>query len=749
MKNLKIKSKLLVCFSFVIVLTVILSVFAVTSLESVRSAYSYMDNFPKERRAEIKEVNTAFIDIRANVARSAIYIGNASKLDGLKAAIADDLTAIDLHIKNYIDILNADTKVTSEARKNRTDAIAAYQSALEEYKATIMEPVFQAAYANKLPSIVTAFEQAAPIVDTLNQTLKTLITAADSLAASTAENTEASVKTSILILIITAAFVVVASIILAMIIAGMVTKPIVRLVAIAESLSKGDLNVNISNNSKDETGLLSQNIEKVIHTLRSLIDEMNFMAKEHDVTGDIDVRINSKAYTGAYNEVADAVNKMVDGHIQTKKKAVECFNKISSGDFSATIEKLPGKKIFINDGIESLRQNLMLVNREVVDMANATIEGDLNRRVDTTKYSGDWVTLMDGLNGVLTAVSEPITEATAIIAQMSQGNFDSKVTGNYKGGFAEIKNSLNFTVSTINSYIVEINKTLSDVASGDMTKKIGREYVGQFASIKDSINTISSSLNKTLSEITLAAEHVLSGARQISSSAMSLAEGATEQASAVQELTASVELINAQTQVNASSAGSANELSLKSTEYAKNGNVEMKEMLTSMQGIKDASNNISKIIKVIEDIAFQTNLLALNAAVEAARAGAHGKGFAVVAEEVRNLAARSQTAAKETTELIEDSINKVNDGTKIAQVTASSLELIVENASSVSAIITQISNASQEQAEAVSQVSIGLSQISQVIQTNSSTSEESASASEELNSQAEMLKEMVSFFKLA
>ncbi|WP_303869088.1 methyl-accepting chemotaxis protein [Acetobacterium wieringae] len=287
-----------------------------------------------------------------------------------------------------------------------------------------------------------------------------------------------------------------------------------------------------------------------------------------------------------------------------------------------------------------------------------------------------------------------------------------------------------------------------EIANGnlDVDVKIdSRDEVGElglaFVKMTDHINEI-------MTNIDSAAEQVSAGSKQIADSSMGLSQGATEQASSIEELTASIEEISAQTRLNADSAGEANELAELTRVNAVQGNNEMKRMLKSMEEINESSTNISKIIKVIDEIAFQTNILALNAAVEAARARQHGKGFAVVAEEVRNLAARSADAAKETTRMIEGSIKKVDDGTKIATTTAVALNQIVEDVAKVSSIVENIAIASNEQAIGISQINQGIMQVSEVVQMNSATSEESAAASEELSSQAELLREQAARFTL-
>ncbi|MCI8994149.1 MAG: HAMP domain-containing protein [Lachnospiraceae bacterium] len=347
-------------------------------------------------------------------------------------------------------------------------------------------------------------------------------------------------------------------------------------------------------------------------------------------------------------------------------------------------------------------------------------------------------------------IALPVRLIEDSMKEVVKGNLSVTVDYEAADEFGSMADSMRRVTSEISTIIKDIETILCGMADGDftVTSSASELYKGDYQKIFHAMKMIKDNFNETLSTLNRSADQVSSGSDQVSSGAQALSQGATEQASSVEELAASINEIS--THINQNSQ-SALEASTKSTQVgmkAGESNERMQDMLKAMGDINDSSGEIGKIIKTIEDIAFQTNILALNAAVEAARAGAAGKGFAVVADEVRNLASKSAEASKNTAALIENSLQAVENGKKIADETAQSLEVVISDIQEASSMMDTIAKASREQAEAISQITVGIDQISSVVQTNSATAEESAAASEELSGQAQILKDLVRKFKL-
>ena len=337
----------------------------------------------------------------------------------------------------------------------------------------------------------------------------------------------------------------------------------------------------------------------------------------------------------------------------------------------------------------------------------------------------------------------PLQLAVSSAQRIALGDLSESMKFQSKDEVGELADAINAMIVSLKVKAEEATR----IARGDLRVQVvvasDQDVMGK------AFQEMVANLNDVLSEVHNASTQIDSGSEQVSDTAQSLSQGATESAASLEEISSSMNEIGSQTQQSADNASQANQLANAAQSAARSGSERMESMVSAMNEINVAGQNISKIIKVIDEIAFQTNLLALNAAVEAARAGQHGKGFAVVAEEVRNLAARSAKAAEETAQLIEGSVEKTENGAQIAEKTSEALEEIVGSITKVTDLVADIAAASNEQAQGISQINQGLGQIDQAVQVSTATSEESAASAEELSSQAAHLKHLLSRFTLA
>ena len=352
--------------------------------------------------------------------------------------------------------------------------------------------------------------------------------------------------------------------------------------------------------------------------------------------------------------------------------------------------------------------------------------------------------------GLVKLLTKPIVELEEAAKKLEKGILDVEIKFESQDELGILANSFRNTCSFLKTIVLDINEILGQLSDGNFNVNSSRleHYIGDFSTTKDSIQKIIESLNYTFFEIKEATVQVKGGAEQVAETSQTISEGATEQASAIEELTASLGEVNEKVQNSVKHAKETNVITSELGVQIEESNEKMNEMVKAMEEIDNSSRNIREIINTIASISEQTNLLALNAAIEAARAGESGKGFAVVAEEVRKLAEESSQAVKDTAELIESSIKSVEKGKIIADTTAVSLKEAVKKTEEAVQLVDNISNISEVQAVSINQINGGIDQIADVVQSNSAIAEESAAASEELSAQADTLESMINRFKL-
>ncbi|MDR3240371.1 MAG: methyl-accepting chemotaxis protein [Clostridiales bacterium] len=743
-RNMLIRTKLIVLAAILLFFTLLITIIAYVYLQNMVSQINHTYQSMEASFPSVIAMKNAFSNVRAYT-RDVALSNDVEEEKEYQRMIESNMEAFRVDMEAYLKYLT-DNNLRQTADYENMAVIRDQFSGFKDLINQIIEAGFISNNEAEVLGLIK--ERFTPISNDIRDMLGTVQD--DNIAAmrNAGEQLNGMKQTASMVLLTAFLIALALAIALSYYIISQISKPMRKMLGVAQDLAKGNLNVNIVSDSKDEIGQFADSFRVLVDTLRHLMNDLSLLAAELNTNGDIDFRLDASRYAGSYHDIVENMNQMAAAFINDILLLLSSLQNISEGDFDFQTKRLAGKKAIVNDSLDKLTGNLTTVTSDIKYLVKAVNEGSLSVRVDEKRYKGDWADIIVLLDSMMEAVAQPINETAAGMQRIAHGDFSAAAMAEHQGDFNKIITAVNSTQSNISSYIGAISNSLNQLASNNLDQQITQEFVGEFTVIKDSLNNIFDALNQVMFDIDMAAAQVADGSKQISESSMTLAEGASEQAASVQELTATMTTLNEKTQQSAENARRAENLSLRSKENAVEGNEDMKNMVDAMEGIREASANISKIIKVIDDIAFQTNLLALNASVEAARAGEHGKGFAVVAGEVRNLAAKSMQAAQETTALIEDTVNRVNQGMSIAERTEGALSRIVDGVTEVSGIITEIAMASDEQAVSFAQINVGTNQISEVVQRNSSTSEETASAAQQLSSQSEILRGMISAFKL-
>ena len=495
-----------------------------------------------------------------------------------------------------------------------------------------------------------------------------------------------------------------------------------------DRISKGDIPDKITDSYNGDFNEIKNNLNMCIDAVNTLVTDANMLAKAA-VEGRLETRADASKHYGDYQKVVQGVNDTLDAVIGPLNVAANYVDRISKGDIP---EKITDN---YNGDFNEIKINLNMcidaVNTLVADanmLSRAAVDGKLATRADASKHNGDYRKVVQGVNDTLDAVIGPLNVAANYVDRISKGDVPEMITDNYNGDFNDIKNNLNVLVNAMNN-ITQIAKRIS---TGDLNVSV------QLRSEKDelmfTLQQMVNNLRNIVIEVKSATTNVTKGSQEMSASSEQISQGATEQAASAEEASSSMEEMAANIRQNAENAEQTERIALKAAEDAKEGGKAVSETVNAMKDISDK-------ISIIEEIARQTNMLALNAAIEAARAGEHGKGFAVVAAEVRKLAERSQTAAREITQLAGTSV-------EVAERAGELLEKMLPDIQKTAELVQEISAASNEQNSGASQINKAIQQLDQVIQQNAGASEEMASTAEELASQAEQLESTMEFFKL-
>ncbi|RBK65598.1 methyl-accepting chemotaxis protein, partial [Xanthomonas oryzae] len=514
--------------------------------------------------------------------------------------------------------------------------------------------------------------KAAPAMQRWQDAIGQNITLQDKSAAAAADAAFKSMDESRKLLVAGSLLVVLLSGALGLLITRSLTQPLSRATRAAESIANGKLDNDVDTQFNDETGRLLKAMNKMQLQLHNLISAQADMAKRHE-EGQISFRMDAGAFPGDFGSMANDTNALVASHIKVKLQTIRLIERYAIGDLSEDMPQLPGEKGAITAAMNQVKQNLATMNTEIKQLAQAAANGDFTARGNAEQFQFDFRVMVESLNTLM---------ATA------DGNLQS------------------------------LSGLLQSIAAGDLTARMSGDFHGVFAQMRDDANATATQLAEIVNGIKQSAVSIKGAASEIASGNQDLSQRTEQQAASLEETAASMEELTSTVKQNAENARQANQLAIGAASVASQGGEIVSKVVQTMSGIEASSKKIADIISVIDGIAFQTNILALNAAVEAARAGEQGRGFAVVASEVRTLAQRSSGAAKEIKELIDDSVQRVTDGSVLVHSAGTTMGEIVASVQRVTDIMGEISAASQEQSAGIEQVNQTVTQMDETTQQN-------------------------------
>ena len=691
-KNSKLTTKMMLAFGVVLALMLVQGVTAFTGLNSLNGATTTVtgDVLPSVEAAG--ELRSMISELRSTSYRQHVRASDSVKAEAKEEA-AKSVQRIEKAIKDYAPL------ISNAEEKKAYDLFVKEWAAAKKSYADVQEMVDLGLADDAVDTFIGDTRDQHRKASAALGALIAVVNAEAKVASEDADSTFAASNTLMIVMLLIG---ILGGLALAWFFARAIARAVGEAVRVANDVSAGKLDGKIDTTRQDEVGQLLSAMQRMQTQVQSVIAAQSEMAARHD-EGQISYRMDDSAFPGEYGRMVRDTNTLVAAHIAVKMRAVGIMRRYADGDLSEDMDRLPGEKAFITETLDACKATLSAINGEIKRLAMAASAGDFSQRGDVDKYRHDFRDMVGGLNHLMETTDGNLAEVSELLKAIARGDLTARMEGDFHGVFARMRDDANATVAQ-----------LTDI-------------VGRIQDASTSINT---------------------AAGEIASGNSDLSRRTEQQAANLEETAASMEELTSTVRQNAESARQANQLAQGAAGVASQGGEVVGKVVTTMRDIEQSSKKIADIISVIDGIAFQTNILALNAAVEAARAGEQGRGFAVVASEVRTLAQRSANAAKEIKGLIETSVDKVADGSKLVNQAGATMGEIVASVQRVTDIMSEISAASQEQIAGIEQVNQTITQMDETTQQNAALVEEASAAARSMEEQAQALSESVSVFKL-
>ncbi|MEA5666823.1 methyl-accepting chemotaxis protein [Stenotrophomonas sp. MH1] len=693
-RNLTIARKLAIAFTLTTVATVGMGAFAVVRLKQATTQLNEMSQRYMPAVQLLESIRADLAEIRIAELSQLSHLHEPAFVAEYNQRIADQRAKLAEHQKRYEALPASDEQKRLYGQMLKT--LEQYLSAHAQMEKAVADGQFELAQQISNEHSRVSRRDLFSDVEKLSSYVVSALDSEVALADATqARSTNALFACMALLGLLSVA--------LGVVIVRAIVRPLKDALRAADEVATGRLDGTIDAGRGDEVGQLLASMQRMQHQLKAVIAAQSDMAREHD-QGQISYRIDESRFPGEYGRMVREVNALVAQHIGVKMRVVEVMRHYARGDLSVDMDRLPGEKAAITDAMDGTKASLSAINNEIKRLSRAAAAGDFSQRGDIDRYEHDFREMVGGLNALMQTTEDNLGHISRLLQAIAEGDLTRRVEGDFHGIFARMRDD-------------------------------GNASIDQLASIVSGIQAASGS-------ISLSASEIATGNSDLSRRTETQAANLEETAASMEELTSTV-------RQNAEHARQADQLARGAADVAAQGGEVVGRVVNTMSSIEQSSQRIADIISVIDGIAFQTNILALNAAVEAARAGDQGRGFAVVASEVRTLAQRSAGAAKEIKGLIEDSVDKVGEGSQLVRRAGSTMDDIVASVQRVTTIMADIAAASQEQTAGIEQVNQTVMQMDESTQQNAALVEEASAAARSMEDQARQLTDAVAQFRLS